>query len=432
MIKKLKLKFIILSMTSLLLLLAVIVTGMNVVNYNSIVSESDEILGIISQNKGMFPGPSNNPNDDHNIPPRDDTKNDNFKDNRPGESKLPPKFSQEVPYESRHFTVFLNKKGDVINTNLSNIASVNEDKAIEYVNTALDSYKDRGFVNDFRYIVCKENDGIQISFLDCGRKLDAFESFLMTSILMSVAGFVLVFIAIFILSGKIIKPIAEAYKKQKQFITNAGHEIKTPLTIINANVDILEMEMDDSNESLRDIKQQTERLRSLTEDLVMLSRMEEAEKNMSKIEFPISEVISETAHSFKNLCTSQNKELVCNIEPMLSYCGNDTAIEKLIDILLDNAVKYSPQGSTITLTLLKKNRALMLSVVNTTTMPIDSNHLKLVFDRFYRTDNSRNSETGGHGIGLSIAKAIVTAHNGTICAFSRRENLFQITAEFPI
>ncbi|MGN0452225.1 MAG: sensor histidine kinase [Ruminococcus sp.] len=411
MIRKLKIKFIVLAMSALFCLLGIIVTGMNVINYNSVVAESDEILSLLSQNKGVFP---------------DMNKGKGGKPN----GRIPPELSLETPYESRYFSVTVNSSGEIIDANTSHIASVDKETAMEYAQKVTSKEKSKGFIGDYRFLVYSEPDGTRILFLDCGRKLDAFHSFLYTSIVMALAGFAAVFIIIFILSGKILKPIIESYEKQKQFITDAGHEIKTPLTIINANVDILEMELGESNESIQDIKQQTKRLRSLTDDLVMLTRMEEAEASLQKIEFPLSEVVAEAARPFVSLAESNEKKLAFNIQPMLSFKGNDKAISQLVYILLDNALKYSPSGSTVTLTLTKKGRTIYLTAFNTTETEVNCEQLKFVFDRFYRTDNSRNSETGGHGIGLSVAKAIVTAHGGSISAFTRDGHSFSVTAEF--
>ncbi len=410
MIGKLKLKFILLSMTALLVLLTVIVSGMNIINYNSVIEEADSILSVLSQNRGMFP---------------------DFEPNAIGRpnDKLPPHLSPETPYESRYFSVSYNEMGDIVNVDVTKISAIDQEKAVMFANKVKD---DKGFIGEYRYIVSDDIVGTRITFLDCGRKLEAFNKFLVSSILMSVIGYAVVFVIIFILSGKIIKPIAEAYEKQKRFITDAGHEIKTPLTIINANADILEMEFDEPNESLIDIKEQTKRLKTLTEDLVMLSRMEEAEGGLPKIEFPISEVVAEGACSFKNLATQENKEFICNIEPMLTLNGNDKAIRQLVSILLDNALKYSNNGGTVALTLARQNHSIILSVYNTVDGEINPEQLKYVFDRFYRTDTSRNSETGGHGIGLSIAKAITTSHDGKIKATTNDGKSFIITATFPI
>ncbi len=410
MIQKLKLKFILLSMTALLVLLMVIVAGMNIMNYNSVIDEADTILSVLSQNRGIFP------NFEPNI------------NSRPND-KIPLHWSPETPYESRYFSVFYNQMGNIVNVDVSKISAIDRDNAVTLASKVNSS---KGFVGEYRYIADEDMGGIRITFLDCGRKLEAFNQFLVSSIIMSVIGYVVVCVVIVILSGKIIKPIAESYEKQKQFITDAGHEIKTPLTIINANADILEMELNEPNESLIDIKEQAKRLKTLTEDLVMLSRMEENDRQMPKIEFPISEVVTETVGSFKNLAVNEGKEFICNIEPMLTLNGNDKAIRQLVSILLDNALKYSNEGGTISLNLVRQNRSVILSVYNTINIDITSEQLKYVFDRFYRTDASRNSETGGHGIGLSIAKAIVISHDGKIKATTYDGKSFTIIATFLI
>lgn len=409
MIRKLKYKFVILAMTALFALLLAIVTGMNIINYTSVVKESDSVLSLLSQNRGKFPETVGRPND-----------------------KLPPKFSPETPYESRYFTVFFNKANDITDVDIRKIASVDKEKAIELAEKIIEENKIKGFVGEYRYMTVSDPNGMHITFLDCGRRLDSFHRFLISSVVMSTIGLAIVLIVILILSDRIIRPIAEAYEKQKQFITDAGHEIKTPLTVINANVDILETELGEDNESLGDIKVQVKRLKTLTEDLVMLSRMEEAENKLQKIEFPISEVVMETADAFRTLAENENKEFICTIEPMLTFNGNDKAIRQLVSVFLDNALKYSQNGGRIELTLARQNRTIILSVFNTTDFEINSEQLKYVFDRFYRTDASRNSESGGHGIGLSVAKAIVTNHSGKINAATKDGKSFLVTAYFPI
>ncbi len=409
MIGKLKKKFMLLAMTALFVLLAVTIASMNILNYNSIIEEADATLLSLAASRNPVPNA--------------------YAGKRPNTLTRP---MPEAYRETRYFSVSFNAQGDVVNVNVNNISTVEKEEALQFAQSVRESDKRHGFAEHFRYIISQSNNGIRIVFLDCGVKMDSFKSFLMSSILIAVIGYIVTAVIIGILSGKIVQPIAESYEKQRRFITDAGHEIKTPLTIINANVDILEMELGEGNESLQDIQQQTKRLRSLTNDLVMLSRMQEAESSMIKLDFPISEVVAEAAHPFEKPAISQGKELVCNIEPMLSFCGNDKAIAQLTCLMLDNALKYSPPCGKIILTLAKQNRTLYLSCFNTTQAPVNAEQLKYVFDRFYRTDSSRNSETGGHGIGLSIAKAIVTAHGGKITAWTKDGASFEIAATFSV
>ena len=407
MIHSLKRKFILLTMTSLLVLLAVIVVGMNWINYQSVIAEADDVLSILTQNKGSFP--------------------EFFPDPK---GKLPFGMSPETPYESRFFSVLMYSDGEIV-TDTGRIASVNAETAISYASSVMESGKKIGFIGNYRFICDDDNHLTRIIFLDCGRRLNAYHTFLAISVLMALAGFLIVFVVVIILSGRIIRPIAESYEKQKRFITDAGHELKTPLTVINANVDLLEMENMD-NESLSDIRQQTEKLRSLTNDLVLLAKMEENQNAIPMIDFPLSEIAMEVAHSYEKIAENQTKDFSFSIRPMLTLNGNDKSMERLMGILLDNAFKYSPVGGVIRMELFGQNKTIILTVYNTVSSVIEQEQLEHIFDRFYRMDSSRNSETGGHGIGLSIAQAIVSAHNGKIQAWTEDGFSFGITASFPI
>ena len=245
----------------------------------------------------------------------------------------------------------------------------------------------------------------------------------------SLVGFLIVSLLLYILSARIVKPISDSYEKQRQFITNASHDLKTPITIIDADMDILEMDYDD-NEWLQDIRKQTRRLSELIQELVFLSRMEEKGNQYQMIDFPITDILEETAQSFASLAVTQGKTFTVQIQPMLSYYGDVKTIHRLAVILLDNALKYSDEKGNITISLEKADRALRLAVHNTCA-PITSEDIKHLFERFYRSDKSRNSQTGGYGIGLSIAKAIVTAHNGTIRATTKDGQSLTVTAMFP-
>lgn len=408
MIKKLKLRFIVLAMISLFVLLSVIVAGMNIINYSTVVAEADEILSLLSENNGAFPDRFIKPPPNHNMPKH---------------------FSPETPYESRYFSVLISDTGETIKAETERIISVDEETAKSYAKAVIANGNASGFTDDYRYNVINTRNGKRITFLDCGRKLQAFNSFMLASIFMSAVGFIAVSAVIIILSGKIIKPVAESYEKQKRFITDAGHELKTPLTIINANVALLEADPEDTD-CLCDIKQQSERLAALTNNLVYLAKLDEKENAIEKVELPFSDIMSETVSSFRAIAQAQNKELVCNIQPLLSIKGNHTALQQLVTILADNALKYSPENSSIEIALKKRNRNIELTVSNTSVSPVKKENLPHIFDRFYRTDSSRNSETGGHGIGLSVAQKIVEVHNGKISAATTEGSDFIITCTF--
>ena len=415
MIKKLKRTFIILATVSMFVLMTILVGVMNIINYSSVVAETDTILDILSQPNAPF----GNQQDMPGRPPR------NIKD------FIPHGMSPEVPYEARYFIAMVTKDGNIIETDFSRIISVDQESVDAYVQKATGSEKKHGFIEQFRYAKQTNDKMTRIIFLDCGRKLDSFRTFMWTSMAVGFLGCVIVFVVFLFAAGRIVRPIAESYEKQKRFITDAGHEIKTPLTIIGANLDLLESDYGE-NESFSDIRTQTKRLSALTKDLVYLSKMEESENTLKKIDFPVSDLIIETAHQFNALAQAQRKEYRVQVEPNVTMCGAPDAIRQMINLLLDNAMKYSPDGGIVTLDVYTQKKLLFISVFNTTFVPISKESITHLFDRFYRTDSSRNSETGGHGIGLSIAQAITAAHNGKITAETVNGSDLRITVTMPL
>ena len=449
MISKLKRRFIILAMAALAILLAVIVAGMNIINYEKVVSDADERIEVIEENYDRFlnvPGGSFMPqgdvieqddmDDDEDFDPDDmfDREDEPFF-GRGGEKG--PFMTRDEAEESRFFIATAGQDGEIQQVNVDRISSVDEGEARSYAKEALSSGKDEGFVGEFRYSVENDGPGMRITFLDCGRVLESFRDFLRYSILMSLAGLAVMFGVITFFAGRIVRPVAESYEKQKRFITDAGHEIKTPLAIIKANIDLMDMELDkkrvdkaELKENLGDINSQVDRLTDLTNDLVYLSRMEEGD-SLVMTEVPLSDIVSETAASFGPLAEEQGKTIEAKIEPMISVQGSTKELEKLLSIVLENAVKYSSDPK-IGVSLKKEGKNAVLEVRNQTDGELTNEMLSHVFERFYRTDSSRNSATGGHGIGLSMASAIVKAHGGKISAHTSTGHDFIVTATLPL
>ena len=428
MITKLKKRFIILAMTSLTVLLAVIVAGMNIINFNTVVSNADDKLEMLSDNMGRMP----------NYYLWDPLYMGGG----------PPFMSRDEAEETRYFTVLVSYDGQVLMADTNNIFAVDSYQAAEYADKALDSNQMRGFIDDYRYMITDEENCKRVTFLDCGRTLGAFRDFLKASILMSLAGLLAVFAVVFYVSGRIVRPVAESYEKQKRFITDAGHEIKTPLAIIKANLDVMQMDVDEAgetlqgeaseklvsgfNESLEDIGAQVDRLTGLTDDLVYLSRMEEAGDNgLVLAEIPFSDIVKESVDSFDPLAKKQGKSITEDITPMLTVKGSLKDLEKLISILMENAVKYSADNDEIKVSLSRDGRNAVMTISNRSAEQVDAADLEHVFERFYRADKSRSSAKGGYGIGLSVANAIVSAHGGKIHASTTDGSDFIITVALP-
>lgn len=411
MIRKLRIKLIIAAMVSLLAVLLVIMSAVNLVYYCQVIRDADSTLALLADNNGFFPKAM------HDTPP---------------EEPLPqkgPHLSPELPYETRYFFVTLAEDGSVRAVNTGKIAAVDSSAAIAYAQAVWTQGKTQGFTDQYRFLVDDSSSETLILFLDCSRGLDNFKTLLLSCLAVSIVGSLLVLLLLVFLSGRMVRPFLENYEKQKQFITDAGHELKTPLTILNADAEILAMDYGE-NEWVSDIQTQTRRLADLTNDLILLSRMEEEQTQLQMLELPLSDIAEETIAPFQAVARTQDKALELHLQPMLSVCGDEKSLRKLFSILLDNAVKYSTPQSTITCTLEQQKNLIRFTVRNAAEH-ITKAQTEHLFDRFYRTDQSRNSQTGGYGLGLSIAQAIVTAHKGKITASTADETSLLITVTFP-
>ena len=403
MIKKLQRKFVLAAMLSLLIVLGLLIGLINVLNYRILVREADDTLFMLSELE-------RNESGQFFFGGREfDGERDGMGFGRRKD------FNGERPYQSRYFSVLLNADGEAQEIDLKNVVTVDEQTAIAMAQSAAKRARERGFSGEYRYQGVSTDDGTRWVFLNREGELQTFRSFLWSSIAISLGGTAMVLVLLLLLSRRIVRPIAQSYEKQKQFITDAGHELKTPITIIRADTDVIEEDLP-ANEWLRDIRTQTERLTSLTNDLIYLSRMEESVQPQM-LDFPLSDVVQETAQPFQAIARTQNKAFAVDVQPMLNLKGDEKSIRKLLSILLDNAMKYSPEGGSIALTLKKTGKQVKLSVTNTAEQ-IEKGAQDRLFDRFYRADASRNSETGGFGLGLAIAKAVTEAHKGKIHAFS--------------
>lgn len=425
MIRKLRIKFITASMLALTMVLLVILGGINIMSYRKTVADADAILAVLAESQGRFP---------QRMPPAEEgpAQKNPQGGKITGEGELRKRgFSDETPYESRFFSVLMGGEGQVLSTDTGKIAAVDEETAEEYARQVWESGKARGFLGVYRFTKNQETEGSRVIFLDCGRSLSGFRAVLLASISLSLLGLLAVLVLLMLFSGRIVAPAAESYEKQRRFITDAGHEIKTPLTIIGADADLLELDWGES-EWLTDIKRQTQRLTGLTNDLIALSRMDEEKPQLQCIEFPLSDVVEEVAQSFLGPAKAKQITMETEIQPLLSLNGEEKAIRQLVSILLDNAVKYAPEEGRISLRLEKEGRGLKLSVANTTAQPVEKEQLNRMFDRFYRADASRSSATGGYGLGMAIARGIVAAHKGKIQALSPEENCLMVAVSLPV
>lgn len=243
-------------------------------------------------------------------------------------------------------------------------------------------------------------------------------------ILVALGGTILAGVVLTLVSGQVVAPLVEANEKQKAFITAASHELKTPLAVISADSQLLEMELE-GNEWIKDIQLQTQRLTDMTQDLVYLSRCDEGISQGGFIQFPISDLAEDVAASYRSLAESRNIPFRLSIQEGLSCTGDEEALRQLMTILLDNAFRYCATGGSIRLVLEEKQRKLRFSVTNSA-RNVNEEELDRFTDRFYR--GSTSAGIPGSGLGLSIALAICRRHKGKLQVTSPTGEDIRVTA----
>ncbi len=414
MLKKLRAKFILVSMLAIALVLVCVLGAVNLKSYNAIKDDADELLDILFENNGRFPTMPNEPLKKDDRPP-------------PENDKRPiAELSPETPFNTRYFAVLLDPLGRVGAMNIDSIAAVDDEMAAELAQKVAKGGMERGFVGSYRYLSRQTPDGGSVClFLDTTEDLDNFKDFLLASVSLSILGLFVVALLVVIFSGIVMAPFAELYKKQKRFITDASHELKTPLTVISADCDILEYNFG-KNEWTDAIGAQVARLAGLTDKLVLLSRMDEGGGRILMTEFSLSEVVEDVASTYQSVCEAAGKRLLVSCSPSLSAVGDQSLIKNVLTLLLDNAVKYSSEGSEISLSLRSVGRSKRITVANKVDK-LPEGDLSLLFERFYRPNSSRSSESGGHGIGLSVAESIVRLHGGKISVAAPDKNTVVFT-----
>ena len=378
-----------------------------------IARDADSILGLLAQNGGNFPI----------TQPLQPPDAEDFEVFQPGPGNP---IGVETPFQTRYFSVTFAAEGQVKTVNTDQIAAVQNEEAVLYAQRALNSGKTSGYDGAYRYLAAAYQGDTLVIFLDCGRDLENLWTFVVINLTVSAACVACVLVLVLILSRALLKPVAESYQKQKRFITDAGHELKTPLTIIAASAEVLELE-NGANEWTASIRKQVERLSAMTQELVSLARMDETGESLTMTDFSISDAVCESAEQFDAPVVQAGKTLTVDVRKHISYHGNEDSIRRLVNILVENAVKYTDRNGSITVRLWTRGRRCILTVSNTTD-GMQVGDQGVLFERFYRADTSRNSGTGGSGIGLSVAQAIVQAHKGTITAVCNDGITLTITA----
>ncbi len=400
MAKELQRKFIFAAMGSLLIVLTVLLVSINLINLDRVNNRLDDRLRLIAENGGQFPGGEFG--------------------GRTGD------MTEETRYETRYFVVKNGQSPEEQSYYLDNITSVTNEDAREYLREVLESGRVFGYRDNYRfYVADTSHESYMVVFLYCRNDIQLLRSMLRITLLVGLIGFMAVLWLVILFSGRLIRPILRGMERQKQFITDASHEIKTPLGIISANNDVLAIEYGDS-EWLDSTRCQTERLNSLVNGMVELLLNEER-KLPPPEDFCVGDALLDVAADFETAARMAGKSFLVNVPPGVCVRGDEAALRQLLAILLDNAVRYSDEGAVIEVMLRRKRRRVLLEVSNPCE-GLDMERLDRLFDRFYRGDASRSGKRG-HGIGLSIAKGLAESRRWKLSVSEKSGGLIAFTLE---
>ena len=409
MLKKMQHRFVGAAMAAFTAVILVLFCVVNAGNYRSVASQQDDTLSQLLA-LGLQSAPTNG-----ETPP--DKPDGEVGAAFPNNVPIPridggKNFSPEVPYMFRYFSVRYDSDGTLAQVNQDFIASISRAEAEAYAADVLALSRQHGYYKGYRYLAATSGNGTSVIFLNSERELHSIRALFWITAAVAGGCLVVVFLLVLLFSRRAIAPYMRNLAMQKQFITNASHELKTPLTAISTSADVLAMEYED-DEWVKNIQSQSVRLSRLISDLVTLSRLDEENPFPERAEFSLSDAVWETAEPFTALARSRSRSYTQNIEDGLTMTGDRAAVQQMVSILLDNANKYTPEGGSISLSARRAGRKNEIAVSNTCE-GAESIDVTRLFDRFYRADESHSTRIGGTGIGLSIARATAEAHGGTI------------------
>jgi signal transduction histidine kinase len=394
MIKKMRRRMILAAMLAFFAVIMMIGVLVNAVNYGVVTNRADQTLSAILKYEEKSP-----------------------KD--PGPGGPPPKPFMGLPdvesnYMTRFFTVRFDPEGNVIFASTDNIAAIGREDAVALARQVLDKDSERGYMKTYRYVKKDLGDSTAVVFLNVSREQQSVFSLIILTLIVSFISLIIVFLLVWALSKRAIRPFANNIRQQKQFITDASHELKTPLTSISTSLDVLTLEHGE-DEWTENIRKQTGRMSKLVSELVTLSRLDEETPLPDKEQFSLSNAAWEIVDVYLPQAKAAGKNMTVEIAEDISMYGERSSIQQMLSVLLDNAIRYSDEKGDIRFSLNRKKNRINIEVFNTClyeTVP----DVDRLFDRFYRPDESRNSQTGGNGVGLSIARAVTLAHGGRISA----------------
>lgn len=423
-IRKLQKRFIVIAFFSLLGAMIIIGLLMYLTNYTLVQRSIRNTLDYLVENHGYINGAETSEADSSDTLSWDYTVNrflDEIFDTNSADSDSP-----EFYYSTRYFAVLYDENGEIDEVITNHIAAVTDSEAKEYGDAAKEKNQSFGRNGVYYYEVAEYDDGTSIVvYLDSEDSMRSVGRLFYILLIMICLGIIIAGFFVRAFSYRAIQPEIRNVELQKQFITNASHELKTPLSVIRANTEMQEM-LSGENEWTQSTLRQVDRMSGLIQNLVLISRAQEKNNDQEISDCNVSEAVKETAETFRPVAESDGKTLTVSVPDGMVMRADGAQIRQLASLLIDNAIKYCDEKGTISVTLSQKGKSMILAV---------SNHFKdgkgkdysRFFERFYRADTSHNTDRGGYGIGLSIAESIVTQYKGSINA-SWKDGMITFTA----
>ncbi len=390
-------------MSAVTILLVVLIGAINAISYIMLDKQSDNVLHMIADGDDKF-------------------SQKDFPDRGP----FMPQMNMDTLKSARFFLVRIDKDGNVQDVNVDQISSVTAEQAAHYATLVNES---NGKIGQYKYEVKKLAGDDLIFFMDASAQTETFVMVLSISCGIALICWVVVLIFVILMSEKTVRPILAGIDKQKQFITNAGHELKTPLTIIQSNNDASALINGETKYS-QNIRRQTRRLNALMNDLLTLARLDE-EIKLPTESVKLTELIGDMITSYENIFEERKLSLTAELQPNVVIEAHQESLSQMISIILDNAAKYTPDGGKVTFTLRTVGKQVEFIEENTCDDSFGGDPERL-FERFYRGDSSRTHENGvsGYGIGLSAARAIAESFGGRLTADYTKEGTIRFVARF--
>lgn len=401
--RTLRKKFTVTAMIAVTVLLTVLLGAINGVNAWTARQEIDRQLDMLTETRQY-------PSLDGEHQPPDFAREGRFQ--RRERVTLGPSSADEMLLTARYYLVWSDECGEICEIDTEHIEYGSELEAEELFDAVVGQREGR--VGAFRFRSVELSDGGTLTaFLYTAQTRAGVLRVALLSLLAGAAAWGLMLLLVMFLSKKAIEPVAESMEKQKRFVTDAGHELKTPLAIILANTEAMELRQGESKYS-RNIREQVQRLSGLTQNLLTLARADESGVVLTTEDLDLSALAAESLRPFREGAELKGLTLTESIAPDVRASGNRQQLSQLLSILLDNAIKYTPAGGRITLRLRREGKNAVLQLSNT--VEDSSIPPERFFDRFYRADEARTQKSGGYGIGLSAARAIAEAHKGSLTA----------------